>query len=512
VQANALNLRALTLKAAALRHLDRAREAADVLVDAARLVDPLDVRIMAERWLLARDEVGLRAMTDTMLRHPATAQEVAAEFVNAGLWSDGSAVLRAVAMAAAPDTSRVNALVFYYLAYFDERSGSDGLAAQHRLLARKAPPDYVFPFQHEAIDVLRAAMRADPKDARAPYYLGNLLFDWQPDEAVRMWELSASLDDSNPIVHRNLAAAYARSRQGSAASLEKAVASLEKAVAGERKYALHFSELDALYEAVGAPVEKRLARLEQHPDVISRRDDALARLIDLKIVAGRYDEAIALLSGRRFTVWEGGSLAVAEAWTDAHLLRGRQHAAAHRLSRALADYQAAASIPENLPSERRDGGARESEILYWTGMAHAAAGQARQARAAWEKAAASEPARGRRGVAGREPVTPEIQRYYRARAMEKLGKPADAKAVYRSLVAAAADALRQAPKIDFFASFGDQQSQRARLADAHYLAALGHLGLGDQGAAQQALAEALKANPAHLAARTTLASLQLDRS
>ena len=44
------------------------------------------------------------------------------------------------------------------------------------------PTDYVFPFQNEAIPVLRAAMRANSRDAHAPYYLGNVLFDWQPDD------------------------------------------------------------------------------------------------------------------------------------------------------------------------------------------------------------------------------------------------------------------------------------------------------------------------------------------
>jgi tetratricopeptide (TPR) repeat protein len=503
LHANALNLRALTLKAAALRHLDRRQEAGDVLTRASQLVDPLDARITAERWLLSKGDADLRTLTETTRQHPATAQEVAAEYMNAGLWRDGSEVLRAAAMAAAPDVVRVDPVVCYYLAYFDERSGAQGLAAQHRMLARKASPDYVFPFQYESIDVLRAAMRAEPKDARAPYYLGNLLFDWQPDEAVRMWELSASLDDSNAIVHRNLAAAYARSRRGDSASLAKAIASLEKAVAGERTFALHFHELDSLYEAAGTAVETRLERLEKHQDTVARRDDALARLIDLKIVAGKYDEAIALLSGRRFAVWEGGSLAVADAWTDAHLLRGRQHAAAKRFTRAIADYQAAANIPDNLPSERRDAAGREAEIAYWLGVAHDAARNGLQAKAAWERAAAADTTRGRRFGGTRGPGASEIQRYYQARAMERLGKAADAKAVYQSLVDAAVESLRQAPKIDFFASFGDQQSQRSRIADAHYVAALGHLGLGQPDAAKQELARALQTSPGHLAARTT---------
>ena len=57
-----------------------------------------------------------------------------------------------------------------------------------------------------------------------------------------------------------------------------------------------------------------------------------------------YDDAIRLMTGRPFQVWEGGSLSVAEDWTNAHILRGNQHRAAGRYKEALADYEAAGKI------------------------------------------------------------------------------------------------------------------------------------------------------------------------
>ena len=54
------------------------------------------------------------------------------------------------------------------------------------------PPDTVFPFQWELAPVLRRAMAADPLDARAPYYLGDLLFDSQPEEGLKLWEQSVA--------------------------------------------------------------------------------------------------------------------------------------------------------------------------------------------------------------------------------------------------------------------------------------------------------------------------------
>ena len=133
-------------------------------------------------------------------------RKTAAEYLNAGLWQDGADVL-AQMIAAAPDKSKVNAMVYYYLGYFWQRLGQDQRATRIIRLAMKMPPDYVFPFQYEAIDVLRQAMKTNAHDARAPYYLGNLLYDWQPEEAARLWETSAALDPSFAIVHRNLAIA-----------------------------------------------------------------------------------------------------------------------------------------------------------------------------------------------------------------------------------------------------------------------------------------------------------------
>ena len=115
-------------------------------------------------------------------------------------------------VAAAPDKSKIHPMVYYYLGYFAEKLGQAQKAAEYYELAMTMPPDYVFPFQNEAIDVLREAMKANPRDARAPYYLGNLLYDWQPEEAAKLWEASAALDSSFAIVHRNLAMAYAHQK------------------------------------------------------------------------------------------------------------------------------------------------------------------------------------------------------------------------------------------------------------------------------------------------------------
>ncbi|HMD60882.1 MAG TPA: DUF5107 domain-containing protein, partial [Opitutaceae bacterium] len=291
LDANALNVRAYGLKASILRHLGRAGDARAALDAGFSRTDPLDTRLMAEEWLEGGKHADPR-LAETLGRFPDTGLEVAAEYAGAGLWQDGATLLEAM-VGWSPDKGEHDALALYYLADFEERLGAAGKAAEWRGRASSARPDYVFPFQWEIIPVLRRAIEADPRDARAPYYLGNLLFDWQPAEARALWERSSELDPSFPVVWRNLAIAYAHSGQEGAQA--KAVACLEKAVSLSSAYPAHFSELDGLYAAAGESVAKRLGMFERYQNALLNDDECLARLITLKTLAGRADEAIALL-------------------------------------------------------------------------------------------------------------------------------------------------------------------------------------------------------------------------
>src|SRR5665647_1088746 len=154
-----------------LRRSGRPKEALQLLSTAAHKIDPLDVRSMAERWLASKDPVAAKTLTSTMIDHPQTAQETAAEYLNAGLWQDGTDVLLQM-IAAVPGKSKVPPMAYYYLGYFAEKLGQAPKASEYYKLAMTMSPDYVFPFQNEVIDVLQAAIKANPRDARAPYYLG----------------------------------------------------------------------------------------------------------------------------------------------------------------------------------------------------------------------------------------------------------------------------------------------------------------------------------------------------
>ena len=499
LDANALNVRAYGLKSAALRHLGRTAEARAVVAFAQHKTNPLDVRLLAEQWLASRSEESGRMLFDTLHRHGATAQEIAAELADAGLARDGLEVLSG-AVAAAPDSAGISPMIYYYLGDFAEKLGEATNAAGYRRQALAQSPEYVFPFQFEAIGVLRRAMAANPSDARAPYYLGTLLFDWQPAEAVVLWEKSAALDPDFPMVWRDLAQPL--SHREDAASRAAAIADLEKAVALRNPYPDHFAELDSLYQAAGTPVEKRLALLEQHQSVVVQKDEGLAALIGLNTFVGKPDEAIALLEGRTFSLWEGGTrFNTGEAWAAAHLVRGRQRFAAQQFNDALADFQIALRPPANLRAEQ-PGGAHAAELAYWIGCVNAALDQPEAASQAWRSATATnEPAGNRRG--NRIDALPA--RYFQALAWQKLGQRDRAEPIFHELVAAGVRALQPA---DEEANSPSREPANLRLATAHYLTGLGYAGLGEKGKAHTEFSTALTLAPDHLGAKLALALLE----
>jgi tetratricopeptide (TPR) repeat protein len=524
LNANSEDTRALALKSAILRHRGQT-DAALATAEAIRRIDPLDVHALAECWMARPTADSARQLQTSCHAHPATALEAAADYLNAGLWQDGTTLLTQVVDGAA-DKSEVSPLVFYYLGYFARQLDRPRQAAEYFRQAAQAPTDYVFPFQMEMTAVLEAAMTANPSDSRAPYYLGNLLYDGQPDRAVALWEKSASLGADFPVVYRNLALIYTR-RGG---QRDKALAALEKAASCGGN-AMVFDELDKLYEENGVEPEKRLALLETHQQVINR-DDVISREVNLAIFAGKADLAIQLLQSRFFRAWEGGGrFSLGDSWVNAHLTRGHQHFAARRYHDALADYRAALEMPSNLQEARGNIAGRKGEISYWIGTAYEALGDLDRARPSWRDAAEASTTqraggRGRRGGGGSVPPgqfsgrsamggmaagvrVAQAALYYQALALRKLGEADRAQTLFQQLVDTGTQSLADASEA-IPTNGSISPGQRARRADAHYLVGLGRLGLNQTDAAKQEFSLALQASPDHWAAKTALVGVDSE--
>ncbi len=298
------------------------------------------------------------------------------------------------------------------------------------------------------------------------------------------------------MVHRNLALAYAQHEY----DVPKAIASLEKAVELDPNEPRYFYELDRLYEAGGAPVAKRLDMLARHHDVVAKRDDALTREIVLLTVAGlsdtaKLDRAVELLTTHRFHNWEGRS-EIHGIYADALLARGQKRMREKKFADALQDFTTALEYPANLEVGRPRSDSNEPEIRYHLGLAYEAMDQKEQARQQFELAAGSSNRGNRRGRGRGDSESS----FYQARALQKLDRESDAQSMFEALVKAGEAQLTRGETADYFAKFGEKQSERVRQANSHYLIGLGLLGQGKAAEAKKQFAKVLELHPAHLGA------------
>ncbi len=342
---SAANTKTLNLKAAILRHLGNLADAQQVATTV-RALDRLDFRSLNELYLLARAEGQTttnlaREFQEISRGEVQTYLELATDYANAGFWSEAAEVLERY-VAVAPDKQRLNPMVYYCLAdYADKLGRSDAPALREQ--AARLPHEFCFPMRFEDEGVLRRALAANPADARAPYYLGNLLYDHQPTNALAAWLQSRERDNVFPPVHRNLGIAFAQVEK----DYYKAAYIMERAVRLNPNDPQWFYELDTYYEAAGSAPSKRLDLLRKHHEVVSRRHEALMREIVLLTVLGQHDRAIELLTEHHFRNWKG-SRAIHDVYVNALLQRGQVQLQENRPAAAQKDFEAALLFPDNL--------------------------------------------------------------------------------------------------------------------------------------------------------------------
>ncbi len=492
---NSLNTKALSIKAVILRKLNRLEEA-EKTASTALALDPLDFLARNELWL-ARTALGaesnaantLTDLTGVMRGEVQSYLELAVDYVNCGLWEEAMEVLRRPVEWEVPFASTYP-LVHYYLGYGCQRSGRESDASAHYSQASRMPSDYCFPFRLETIDVLRAALKADPSDARANYYLGNLLFDLQPEEAITCWERSRSLDPDFATVHRNLGWAYYRVRN----EVAESITCYEKAFACQRLDPTLYLEADLLYEIGNVSPQRRLAVLEKNHDVVCKRNESFVREITVLVLAGKYEKAIDYLTNNFFHVREGGG-EIHDVYVDAHLLQGLKCMKENSLAKALDHFLKASEYPENLSVGRPRNDRRAPQVAYCIGTAYEAMGDGEKAREFYQASADQQ-------GTSRWSET----RFYQGLSLSKLDREGEASETFDRLIETSKRNLTGEESSDFFAKFGGQETKQARKASAHYVLGLGLLGRGQTGEAGKEFEQAVKLNVGHLWARYQLSA------
>lgn len=484
---------AQVLKAALLRHLGRKEEASMLLTDVLHH-DPEDFFAMAERALAdlpsretARNAIG-RLGSDVQ-----TALDIAYDYSDAGLWDDASQWLELVV----EETGTEYPMVFYTLGWLSEQGNSSSLAWKYWQRAASAPSLYCFPSRLEEMLVLQRAAARDPHDAKAHYYLGNFYYDRKRyEDAIACWQTSIREDPNFSIPWRNLGIAQYNVRHDSEAALTAYRRAREVNPADARV----FYEYDQLRKRMAMEPAERLAEFEACSDLVDQRDDLTVEYLALLNLSGRHEQAVKVLTSRRFNPWEGGEGLVSGQWVQAHTALGRGAIEAGDFSGAVQHFRAARHYPENL-GEGKHLLTLERPLDYWEAFALEQTNDMKGAQELYQ--------------AGAQPLPePSEHSYYRALSLRKLGSADEADSELEKLKSYALKLRDQEPRIPYFAAslpnfllFEDDLKKR-NLLKSLVLEAYAVLGLGDPAGAAALFEKAAELDPSNYQAQEELAFLK----
>jgi tetratricopeptide (TPR) repeat protein len=192
------DLKMRALRVVVLDRLGRSAESRAALERTLEL-DPLDV--------LARTLVG-EPPADALLLFDASM-----DFAEFGETDLALELLAAAAVAPPTSAGGIAPVAEYAAARILDLCGRADEARDARIRARSASPEYCFPSGLDAYEALRAALRADPEDARALALLGMWLYSAdRHEEALEAWTAALEKDTSDPVLMRNTAVALVNHR------------------------------------------------------------------------------------------------------------------------------------------------------------------------------------------------------------------------------------------------------------------------------------------------------------
>ncbi|MDX9866771.1 MAG: DUF5107 domain-containing protein [Kiritimatiellia bacterium] len=477
--------KAHTLRGHILRKLGRRREA-EAAFDQARKHDPLDYWSVTERCFLHNR--GSRALATADLRRGYRLQElleVVTDYGNLGAFEEAIELLAQAEEAKGPYASP---LLKYYAGYYRLRQGNSGVARALFALAAQMPVDLCFPFRHEELAMLEQAAGLCPSDANTWYYLGNLTYYLeQRERGIDAWERAVALQPAHGLALRNLGFAYSRIPEKHG----RAVTCYQAAVQADPQNVAPVLELDKLQEKRGARATDRLAFLESRMGTVQRSDPAMLRLAYLYNETGQFDKALAILTTRRFHVWEGAA-ALHQPFVDACLLRGLAQLEAGKAAAALMDFKAANTYPENLQAGRPGDAGQAPKVHYYMAQAYRELGQPVQAEAEL-----------RRALEGR--VADGEMNYYRILALRGVGGKPEREAAQAAGLRKAITELEKPLETYAYAKFGGENTPAERVthraAVAAYLKGLLALAENRPEEAKACFGQALKERPDLLWAR-----------
>jgi tetratricopeptide (TPR) repeat protein len=355
-------------KAYILRKTGRAEEAYHALQQALE-IDPLSLQAIYELAQLAgvtptgkTKKEWLDHFRKIMREEPDNYLQTATRYARIEDYGAANGILE---MAAASDHDSLSRypMIHYYRACYYDLAGEKKRSEKAWQKASSLGTEYCFPYGEESRKVLTWAIRKHPADAKAHLYLGDLLCDFQPEEAARQWQEAIRYDDQMSQAWRNLAWV-----QGNVLNdLPAAISNIRKAIGLKPDDPVYLGDADEYYRLAGAAVDTRYQLIKTHLKGARKSDRSFTPWLALNMMKGNYDLVIREMKNRHFRVAENIARTHHQYWAAAHIMRGRQYMEKGEYEKAIEDFEQALLFPRNLEM-MRDG--KEYEAYYYMGLTY----------------------------------------------------------------------------------------------------------------------------------------------
>ncbi len=467
---NWLNQKGRHLKIALLRESGQNNKALKLIEESLEM-DRFNFGVIYEKYLITGNKDILNEMLGLMRGYVHNYIEFSLDYAMAGFYKEAIDFISIYL----DNNEEVYPMAAYFKGYYQHLNGSITEAKNTFSFASTLSSDYCFPNKLEELIALQLAVKVNPTDAKAFYYMGNFWYGArQYEESIFCWEESRKLYDEFPTVHRNLALAYFNKKN----DLQEARISLEKAFELDKSDARVLMELDQLYKKLNVSLKDRIKILQNHKELVSFRDDLYLEYIMLLNLDGQEELALDMLMKRTFHPWEGGEGKVTGQFLYCHIELAKKAIKKNNFQVAIEHLETAMEYPHNL-GEGKLPGAQENDIYYWLGCSYDGLGNLQEASKAWQKAAKglSEPTA---AMYYNDQQPDKI--FYQGLALQKLGNEKEARKRFNKLLKYGEKQLFIPFKMDYFAvSLPDllifeEDLQKRHELYCHYLMGLGYLG------------------------------------
>lgn len=439
----------------ALLRKNNNNEEASKIIDNFIKFDPLSFATLYEKNIL-KGEKSLAPFHDNMQDVDNEYIEVAINYMNAGLFDEAINLLSSL-------ENPNNSLINYYLAYLYSNENNSNKAKEELQKANRISLKYTFPYRVETEVVLNHVLNLDKQNARAYYLLGNLLYDNRPEEAIDAWRQASDLNNSIPMVERNLAFGSFYHEKNA----DKAVAYMQKALEKDNSNDLWYAELSKYYDASSLDYKESLQTLEKNISIA--KNDILAPKMYVKLLNlnGDYSKALDFLKNHHFRTWEGGRESYWH-YVDSKALRARELMTEDKLEEAISHLNDAFDYPINLEVGKSSSDEKNALIHYYLGEVYNQMGNNKKAKEHYTKSINSD-----NGYRMYDLV------FFQGMSHTKLSNNQDANKIFQGLIDTGKSLLDKGSDNELIAVEEASVNNNQLFAYSYYLQALGYKGLGE---------------------------------